>query len=53
MFDPPDDLKLRSCMTLFAHVSGAPPVFRQVLEAYFGGAEDPRTLEILDRQSRA
>ena len=39
----PDDLKLRSSMTLFAQVSDD-PVFRQVLERYFDGDADPLTL---------
>ena len=38
-----DALKLRSSMTLFAHVPGAPDVFRDVLRAFFGGEEDPQT----------
>ncbi|MBK1645880.1 calpastatin [Thiocapsa imhoffii] len=33
----PDDLKLRSCATLFAEVSPAGSVFHRVLEVYFGG----------------
>ena len=43
----PDDLKLRSSMTLFAQVAGADPVFRRVLERYYGGEADARTLELL------
>jgi uncharacterized protein (DUF1810 family) len=43
----PDDLKLRSSMTLFAQVTGADPVFRRVLERYYGGEADARTLELL------
>ena len=38
-----DALKLRSSMTLFAHVPGAPEVFREVLRAFYGGEEDPQT----------
>lgn len=38
----PDNLKLRSCMTLFYLVSGA-PVFRQVLDKFFGGSMDEYT----------
>ncbi|HEX6361312.1 MAG TPA: DUF1810 domain-containing protein [Albitalea sp.] len=44
---PPDDVKLRSCMTLFAEVVPEEPVFRQVLEKYFAGAPDVKTLELL------
>lgn len=43
----PDDQKLRSSMTLFAQVPGANPIFGQVLQAYFGGQQDVRTLELL------
>lgn len=43
----PDDLKLRSSMTLFAWVAGPDSVFRRVLERYYGGEADPRTLDLL------
>lgn len=43
----PDDLKLRSSMTLFAAADPDCPVFRQVLDKYYGGVPDPRTLELL------
>ena len=46
----PDDLKLRSSMTLFAAVSDPGSVFHQVLERFHGGAADPKTLAFLDRQ---
>ena len=42
----PDDLKLRSCMTLFAQVSDD-PVFNAVLDKFYGGRADARTLSIL------
>lgn len=42
----PDDLKLRSCMTLFAQVSDD-PVFTAVLNKFYGGRADTRTLSIL------
>ena len=43
----PDDLKLRSCATLFASVSPPGSVFDRVLEKYYGGARDPKTLRLL------
>lgn len=43
----PDDLKLRSSMTLFASVPGADPVFQAVLDKYYGGEEDEKTLQLL------
>jgi len=42
----PDDLKLRSSMTLFAEAATDPAVFRQVLERYYDGP-DARTLQLL------
>lgn len=43
----PDDLKLRSSMTLFAAADPAEPVFRQVLDKFFSGKPDTKTLELL------
>jgi uncharacterized protein (DUF1810 family) len=45
----PDDLKLRSCMTLFAALPGTDPVFDAVLEKFFGGLGDEATLEIIKK----
>ena len=47
VFGPVDAMKLRSCMTLFALAAPDEPVFRKVLDRYFGGEPDGRTLEIL------
>ena len=49
VFGYPDNLKLRSCMTLFAMVDDAPPVFGEVLQKYYGGQNDARTLAILEK----
>ena len=49
IFGYPDDLRLRSSMTLFAEAAGPDSVFVRVLEKYHGGRRDPRTLEILRR----
>lgn len=43
----PDDLKFRSCMTLFAHVCKENQPFRDAIDRYFGGEFDSRTLERL------
>ena len=45
----PDDLKVRSCATLFATVAPAGSVFQQVLDQYYGGEADSKTLELLGR----
>ena len=49
IFGTPDDLKLRSCMTLFATVENADPVFSAVLDKYFNSIPDKRTLQLLNR----
>jgi uncharacterized protein (DUF1810 family) len=48
-----DAMKLRSAMTLFRHASPDEPVFRQVLDHYFGGAGDPATERLLSQAARA
>ena len=49
IFGSPDDLKLKSSMTLFASL-GTSPVFRQVLDKFYGGTQDDKTLRILAAQ---
>ena len=43
----PDDLKLRSCATLFSAISTAPSVFTCVINKFFEGHADRRTLELI------
>ena len=43
----PDDLKLKSSMTLFAAISAPGSPFQAVLERYFSGKTDPRTENFL------
>lgn len=47
IFGKPDDLKLQSCMTLFASANNASPTFNLVLEKYFRGSPDPKTLSMI------
>lgn len=47
IFGTPDDLKLFSCMTLFANVENTDPVFAKVLDKYFNGLQDEATLLLL------
>ena len=47
VFGSPDDMKLRSCATLFASVSPAGSVFERLLGRYFGGEPDSETLRLL------
>ena len=51
IFGSPDDIKLKSSMTLFASVRNADPVFQAVLDKFFNGEKDPKTLQLLGRQS--
>ena len=47
IFGSPDDMKLRSCATLFACVSPAGSVFDRLLDKYFQGGRDGKTLRLL------
>ena len=47
IFGSPDDMKLRSCATLFAHVSPSGSIFHRLLDKYFHGEPDPKTLALL------
>ena len=47
ILDTPDDLKFRSCLTLFVAVLPDEPVFARALDKYFAGGGDSRTLELL------
>ena len=50
IFRSPDDLKFRSCLTLFARAAPDEPLFDDLLVKYFGGEEDAATLELLAGQ---
>ena len=50
IFGSPDELKLKSCMTLFSSLQNTDPVFQLVLDKFFNGAKDGKTLEIIQRQ---
>lgn len=41
---PPDDLKFRSSMTLFAAAAPEEPIFQEALERFFDGKRDPLTI---------
>jgi uncharacterized protein (DUF1810 family) len=47
IFGSPDDMKLRSCATLFGHVSPPGSVFDQLLDKYFQGGREDKTLRLL------
>jgi len=48
IFGSPDDMKLKSCATLFASVSPPGSVFDRLLEKYYGGERDGKTLQLLE-----
>ena len=49
IFGHPDDWKLQSSMTLFELVSGPHSVFGRVLDKYYQGKRDSRTLQIVGK----
>ena len=49
IFNSPDDLKLRSCMTLFSLAEGTEDnLFEQVLKKYYQNKRDPETIRLLE-----
>ncbi|MDB5778514.1 MAG: hypothetical protein JWP79_1236 [Polaromonas sp.] len=52
IFGSPDDLKFRSCMTLFAQVAPDEMVFSLALQRFFGGQPDENTLNLLKAASQ-
>jgi uncharacterized protein (DUF1810 family) len=51
IFGSPDDLKLKSCATLFASVSPGNSVFEKLLARYYSGERDAKTLRLLETQT--
>ena len=47
IFGSPDDLKFRSCLTLFARATPDQPLFQDLLEKYYDGEADELTLQKL------
>lgn len=50
IFGDIDALKLRSSMTLFSSIAGGDSVYQEVIDKYFEGQPDQKTLDILSRQ---
>src|ERR1700724_2858332 len=48
IFGSPDDMKLRSSATLFASVTPADSVFARLLDKFFDGKPDGKTLGLLE-----
>jgi len=53
IFGSPDDMKLRSCATLFAFVSPVGSVFDQLLDRCFQSERDSKTLSLLGVSSES
>ena len=49
IFGSPDDMKLKSSMTLFSSIHKADPVFQLVLDKFFDGVKDNKTLRLISR----
>ncbi|MFZ2555029.1 DUF1810 domain-containing protein [Psychrobacter urativorans] len=49
IFGSPDNLKLHSSLTLFALAASKGSVFEQLLQQFFAGSYDKRTLALLGR----
>jgi uncharacterized protein (DUF1810 family) len=47
IFGSPDDIKLRSCATLFACITGSGSVFDRLLDQFFQGKRDDKTLRLI------
>ncbi|MBR4164315.1 MAG: DUF1810 domain-containing protein [Solobacterium sp.] len=48
----PDNLKLKSCMTLFAEADPETDIFQSVLNKFFNGEKDTLTLSLLEREEK-
>lgn len=51
IFGPTDMLKLRSCMTLFTNTQKTDPIFGKVLDTFFDGIPDKRTLQMIGKKA--
>lgn len=51
IFGSIDAMKLQSSMTLFSLVDGAPDVFKQVLNKFYNGELDKKTINIIEKQN--
>lgn len=53
IFGSPDDMKLRSCATLFASVSSHGSAFHRIIDKYFQGQPDDMTLGLVEKARSA
>ena len=50
VFGSPDNLKLHSCLTLFAELPQTNPIFERVIKKFFLGKKDRKTLELISEK---
>ena len=50
VFGSPDNLKLHSCLTLFAELPQTNPIFEKVIKKFFLGKKDRKTLELISEK---
>lgn len=48
----PDDLKLKSCMTLFNYVDPTNEIFSKIIDKFYNGEKDSKTLEFLNNDRK-
>lgn len=46
----PDDLKLKSCMTLFNYIDPSIDIFYKIIDKFYNGEYDGKTLELLKKE---
>ena len=52
IFGSPDDMKLKSSMTLFEIAAPENKIFKRVLDKYFNGERDQKTIEIISSMGK-
>lgn len=48
----PDDLKLKSCMTLFNYIDPSIDIFNKIIDKFYNGEKDSKTLELLNNERK-
>jgi len=52
IFGSPDDMKLRSCLTLFSSIRPESTVYQQALDQFYSGEPDRKTLCLIEANLR-
>ena len=51
IFGTPDDMKFRSCMTLFARAAGSDSIYQAAIEKFFASGADTQTQSLIERKT--